>query len=183
MGLRRRPRGQAGGPGNDERAMPQLEFQDYAPQLVWLAISFTILYLLMAKLALPKIGRALARRQQKLEGDLARAEKLKAEAEAVLAAYQKAMADAKAQAQAELQKTAAELARAAAEREAALGAELGRRAAEAERRIQAAKTAALADTRGIAAGLAQDLARKLAGVELSPAAAEAAVARAEKERR
>lgn len=163
--------------------MPQLNFQDYAPQLIWLAISFTILYLLMAKLALPKIGWVLTRRQQKLEGDLARAEKLKGEAEGLLAAYQKAIADARAQAQAELAKASAELAKTAAEREAALGAELARRAAEAERRIQAAKTAALGDTRGMAAELAQGLARKLAGIELSRPAAEAAVARVEKERR
>lgn len=163
--------------------MPQLEFQDFVPQLVWLAICFTVLYLLMAKLALPRIGWVLARRQQKLEGDIARAEKLKGEAEAMLAAYQKAMADARAQAQAELQKTAAELASAAAAREAALGAELAKRTGEAERRINAAKQAALADTRGMAAELAQNLARKVAGVELPRAAAEAAVARAEKERR
>lgn len=163
--------------------MPQLNFQDYAPQLIWLAISFTILYLLMAKLALPKIGWVLARRQQKLEGDLARAEKLKGDAETVLAAYQKAMADARAQAQAEIQKTGAELAAAAAKREAALGVELARRGEEAERRILAAKNAALADTRGMAAELAQSLARKVAGVDLSRAAAEAAVARVEKERR
>ena len=163
--------------------MPQLEFHDYAPQLIWLAISFVVLYLLMAKLALPKIGWVLARRQQKLEGDIARAEKLKGEAEAMLAAYQKAMADARAQAQAELAKTSAELAKTAADREATLGAELARRAGEAERRIQAAKTAALADTRGMAAELAQGLARKLAGVELSRPTAEAAVARAEKDRR
>lgn len=163
--------------------MPQLEFQDFLPQLVWLAISFTVLYLLMAKLALPKIGWVLARRQQKLEGDIARAEKLKGEAEAMLAAYQKAMADARAQAQAELQKTSAELAAAAGAREATLGAELAKRAGEAERRIHAAKQAALADTRGMAAELAQNLARKVAGVELPRAAAEAAVARVEKERR
>jgi len=163
--------------------MPQLNFQDYAPQLIWLAISFTILYLLMAKLALPKIGWALARRQQKLEGDLARAEKLKGEAEAMLAAYQKAIADARAQAQAELQKTSAELAKAAAERETALGLELARRAAEAERRIAGAKAAALADTRGMAADLAQSLVRKVSGIELPRTSAEAAVARAEKERR
>ncbi len=162
--------------------MPQLNFQDYAPQLIWLAISFTVLYLLMAKLALPKIGWVLARRQQKLEGDLARAEKLKGDAETVLAAYQKAMADARAQAQAEIQKTGAELAAAAAKREAALGAELARRGEEAERRILAAKNAVLADTRGMAAELAQSLARKVAGLELPRAAAEAAVARVEKER-
>ena len=162
--------------------MPQLNFQDYAPQLIWLAISFTVLYLLMAKLALPKIGWVLARRQQKLEGDLARAEKLKGDAETVLAAYQKAMADARAQAQAEIQKTGAELAAAAAKREAALGAELAKRGAEAERRILEAKNAALADTRGMAAELAQSLARKVAGVELPRATAEAAVARVEKER-
>jgi F-type H+-transporting ATPase subunit b len=163
--------------------MPQLNFQDFAPQLVWLAIIFAVLYLLMAKLALPKIGWVLARRQQKLESDIARAEKLKGEAETVLAAYQKAMTDARTQAQAAIQKTAAELTEVAAKRETALGAELAKRAGEAERRIGAAKNAALADTRAMAVELAQSLARKVAGVELPQAAAEAAVAEAEKGRR
>lgn len=163
--------------------MPQLDFSTYAPQLIWLAITFVILYLLMAKLALPRIASALGDRQQKLESDLGRAERVKAEAEQVLAAYQKAMADARQQAQALTGRATAEMAADLAKREAAFTAELNARIAEAEKRILAAKDAALADTRAAAADLAQSIARKVAGVELSPSAAKEWVEAAAKERR
>ncbi|MFZ5791191.1 MAG: F0F1 ATP synthase subunit B' [Pseudomonadota bacterium] len=163
--------------------MPQLEFSTYAPQLIWLAITFTILYILMAKLALPKIAAALGERQQKIESDLSRAERVKAEAEEVLAAYQKTMAEARQQAQALTGQAAAEMAAELAKREAAFAAELNARTAEAEKRILAAKEAALADTRAVAADLAQTIARKIAGVELSPSAAKEWVEAAARERR
>lgn len=163
--------------------MPQLDFTTYSPQLIWLAITFTILYLLMAKLALPKITSTLGDRQQMLESDLGRAERVKAEAEQVLAAYQKAMADARHQAQVLTSQAAAEMAADLAKREAAFAAELNARAAEAEKRILAAKEAVFADTRAVAAELAQSIARKIAGVELSPSAAKEWVETAAKERR
>lgn len=163
--------------------MPQLDFTTYSPQLIWLAITFTILYLLMAKLALPRITSTLGDRQQMLESDLGRAERVKAEAEQVLAAYQKAMADARHQAQVLTSQAAAEMAADLAKREAAFAAELNARAAEAEKRILAAKEAAFADTRAVAAELAQSIARKIAGVELSPSAAKEWVETAAKERR
>ena len=83
-----------------EHGMPQLDISTFTPQLFWLAIWFVILYLLMAKLALPRVNRLIETRRQRREGDLARAAQLKADAEAASAAYQKALAEARAQAQA-----------------------------------------------------------------------------------
>ena len=163
--------------------MPQLEFSTYAPQLIWLAITFVVLYFLMAKLALPRIATALDKRQSKLEGDLTRAERVKAEAETVLAAYEKAMTDARVKAQAVTGQAAADVAAEFAKREAAFAAELNARTAEAEKRIIATKDAALAETRSVAAELAQTILRKVAGVELSPSAAKEWVEAAAKERR
>jgi len=163
--------------------MPQLDFSTYAPQLIWLAITFVVLYLLMAKLALPRIAATLGNRQNKLESDLARAERIKAEAEGVLAAYEKAMTDARTKAQAVTGQAAADMAAEFAKKEAAFVAELNARTAEAERRITAAKDQALSETRSVAAELTQSILRKVAGVELSAAAAKEWVEAAAKERR
>ena len=73
--------------------MPQLDISTFTPQLVWLAIWFVVLYLLMAKLALPRIARAMEARRRRREDDLARAAQLKAEADEASAAYQKTLAE------------------------------------------------------------------------------------------
>ena len=67
--------------------MPQLEVSTFVPQLVWLAITFVVLYLLMAGIGLPRVGGAIEARRRRVDDDLARAAQLKSEAEAVLAAY------------------------------------------------------------------------------------------------
>ena len=66
--------------------MPQLDYHTFVPQLVWLAITFVILYVLMATIALPKVRAAIEGRRHHLDGDLSRAATLKEEAEATLAA-------------------------------------------------------------------------------------------------
>jgi hypothetical protein len=80
--------------------MPQLEVSTFVPQLVWLAITFVILYLLMAGIGLPRVGGAIETRRRRIDDDLARAAQLKSEAETVLAAYQETLARARAEAQA-----------------------------------------------------------------------------------
>ncbi|HWA42952.1 MAG TPA: hypothetical protein VHA10_07060, partial [Hypericibacter adhaerens] len=122
-------------------------------------------------------------RQQKLEGDLARAERVKTEAESVLSAYEKAMTDARVKAQALTGQAAADVAAELAKREAAFATELNARTEEAEKRINATKDAALAETRNVAVELTQSIVRKVAGVELSPSAAKEWVEAAAKERR
>lgn len=159
--------------------MPQLNFADYPPQLIWLAITFVALYLIISRLALPRVGAALAARQAKLTEDLDRAEKLKAEAEATLAAYHKAIAEARAGGQAALKQAAADMAAEASRREAAFAAEIGARTKAAEDGIAAATAAALGDLRVVAGETARALVARLSGSEPDAAAVERALTAAE----
>ena len=163
--------------------MPQLVFADYAPQVVWLAITFVALYFILSRLALPGVARTLGERDGRLQGDLAAAEKLKAEADASLAAYQKAILEARVAAQAELKQAAADMAAEAAKRESALAAEMNARIKTAEASIAAAKKAAVADIRGLASEAARQLVGRLAGGEPTPGDVASAVAAAEREGR
>ena len=74
--------------------------QTFASQLVWLVITFVLLYVMMAKVALPRIGAHHRERQKHIDDDLAEAGALKTQSDAAIAAYEKALADARARAQA-----------------------------------------------------------------------------------
>ena len=163
--------------------MPQLVFADYAPQVVWLVITFVALYFVLSRLALPGVARTLGERDSRLQGDLAAAEKLKSEADAALAAYQEAIAQARFKAQAELKQAAADLAAEAAKREAALAADMNARIKTAEASIVAAKNAAVSDIRGLAGEAARQLVARLVGSEPAPGDVASAVAAAEREGR
>ena len=162
--------------------MPQLHFADFAPQLVWLAITFVILYALMAKLALPKIGQVIDARQARIAADLDRAAKLKDEAAGMLAAYEKALADARAQAQATIRAAAETVQKEAESRESALAKKLATDTQAAETRIRAARDSAMAGLTRMAAEITRAAAEKLIGQPIGDAVATAAVAAAAKER-
>ncbi|MDY0871327.1 F0F1 ATP synthase subunit B family protein [Dongia rigui] len=162
--------------------MPQFDPAIFSPLLVWLVVTFVALYVLMSKFALPKVATIIDQRSERIEGNLAKAEQLKSDAAAVLAAYEKAIADAKAQAQAELAKAAAEIAAETARREADFAKRLGEQTRAAEGRIKSAQADAMAQVRAIASDLAAGIATKLTGASVDQASAGAAVEAAIKER-
>jgi F-type H+-transporting ATPase subunit b len=162
--------------------MPQLDFSTYASQLFWLLVTFVLLYFLMRRLALPRVDRAIGARRSRIETDLGEAEQLKREAETVLAAYQKSLSDARAQAQATLRMTIEQAAAEAAERQRRFAAELAAETEAAERQIAAAKERALADIRNVAVEAAGAVSEKLVGAPAEAAALAAAVDRALRER-
>ncbi len=118
--------------------MPQLDPLVFVPQLVWLAISFVILYLLLARLALPRIGDAIEARQDRIAHDLDTAATLKSEAEAVLRAYERTMAEARSEAQSEIARAAEQRAQESAARQA----EPPSSAPRSRRRVRPSSTAA-----------------------------------------
>jgi F-type H+-transporting ATPase subunit b len=165
-----------------EGGMPQLNFHDFPPQLVWLAISFVVLYVLMARVALPKVGEVLQKRADRIKDDLDRASSLKAETDKIIAAYEKALTDARNHAATVSRDTAAALAQKAAERQAMVGAELEVRIKSAEANIAAARARAMAEIQTVAADIAADATQRLVGLQVSPADAVLAAAAALKER-
>lgn len=143
--------------------MPQLNPATFAPQIFWLVVTFVALYLVMAKVALPRVGNAIETRANKISGDLDQAAKLKAQAEQVSAAYQKALADARAGAMDIGRQTAAKLAATSAERQAKLAADLTARIKSAEAEIARAKASAMANLVDVAGEAAASAATKLIG--------------------
>ncbi|HWA48617.1 MAG TPA: F0F1 ATP synthase subunit B' [Dongiaceae bacterium] len=162
--------------------MPQFDPSTFGPQLFWLLVTFVTLYLLMSRLVLPRITDILGQREDRIDGNLRRAETLKEEADQVLAAYQKAISDARAQAQAALNQAAAEITAGAARREAEFGKKMAAETAAAEARIRAAKTQALADVRGVATEVAALMVGKLTGGQVDGGSAGQAVDSVMKER-
>ena len=162
--------------------MPQLEVSTFVPQLFWLAVTFGLLFLLMAKIGLPRVSGLIEARRHRVDDDLARAAQLKSEAEAVLAAYQETLAKARAEAQAAVRETTERMAAEAAERQRQLGESLARQTAEAERQIVAAKQRALSQMHDIATEVARSVTEKVTGSAADPASLAAAVERAIAER-
>src|ERR1700675_4126567 len=81
-------------------AFPPFQSEHFPSQLMWLAVSFVLLYVLMSKVALPRIGAIFAERSRRIGDDLKAAERLKEQSDAAHAAYEKALADARSRAQA-----------------------------------------------------------------------------------
>jgi F-type H+-transporting ATPase subunit b len=155
--------------------MPQLDPAGFLPQLFWLLVTFVVLYVLMKRLAVPQVGRAIEARRQRLDGDLGRAGELKAAAETVLAAYEKTLSSARAEAQATLRETSERMAAQAAERQRQLAATLAQQVAAAELRIAAGRDDALVEIRGIAVDVGRAVVEKLTGAAPDAARMEAAV--------
>jgi F-type H+-transporting ATPase subunit b len=161
--------------------MPQLNPLDWAPQLIWLVITFSILYLLMKRVALPRIGAVIEMRAQRIRKDLEAADRLRRETQEAIAAYEQALAEAKARAHAIAQDGRNRLKEEVAAERAALEHDLAAKSTEAEARIHAAKMSALKEVNAVAAETASEIVRRLIGLAPSAPEVASAVAAARKE--
>ncbi|MFP3921133.1 MAG: F0F1 ATP synthase subunit B' [Dichotomicrobium sp.] len=158
--------------------MPQLEFADYAPQLIWLLITFVALYLLMARVALPRIATVLEERKDRIANDLAQAEQLRQETDEAIAAYEQALADAKAKANAIAQQTRDKLNEELERERASVEAEVAEKLERAEAEIARTKQEALSHVEEIARETTAALVEQLLGEQVSQQALDDAVSRA-----
>lgn len=155
--------------------MPQLDFSTFAPQLVWLAITFTILYIVINKFALPRIGGTIEQRSGKIASDLDRAQGLKEDTEKAIASYEKALAEAKAKAHAIGQETREKLSAEVEAERLQADAMIAEKVAAAEKTIAATKTRAMGEVNKIATDLASEIVSDLTGSKLSATAVAKAV--------
>ncbi|MCC7166742.1 MAG: F0F1 ATP synthase subunit B' [Rhodospirillales bacterium] len=158
--------------------MPQLDVATFPSQLFWLAVSFAVLYVILATLVMPRVGTVLDERQRRIDDSLDRAAQLKSEAEAAVAAYEEALAEARAKAHDTLRDAQARLQAETDGKLKALAERLGDEVKAAEARIAQARDQALQGVRALAAETAGQLARKLAGADIDAAKLDQAVGRA-----
>jgi F-type H+-transporting ATPase subunit b len=144
-------------------AFPPFDSSTFASQILWLAITFGLFYVLMAKVALPRIGGILENRHQKIAADLEAANRLKAESEAAGAAYEKSLSEARQKAQAIASETNKALTASVEAKRHDAETGLAAKVAEAETRIADIKTTAMAQVDEIAEHKADALVSSLIG--------------------
>lgn len=161
--------------------MPQFDPSSFASQLFWLAVTFVILYIVVSRFAIPRIGEVMEQRQKMIDDDLDRAQQFKAETDEAIKTYEKALAGARAQAHDLLRQAHDEITKASEARNREVGAKLATQIKEGEARIAKARDEALASVKDIAASAAVATAEKLVGVSPDQSAVDAAIQSAMKE--
>ncbi len=156
---------------------PPFNPDHFASQLLWLAITFGVLYVVMSRVALPRIGAILEGRRGQIDADLREAEALQQRTDAAVADFEAKLAQARANSQAIAEETRQGIRADIDARRKAVEAELAGKLGEAEARIRASKTGALTQVDEIAAATAREVVGLLGG-DTTADKARAAVARA-----
>jgi F-type H+-transporting ATPase subunit b len=153
-----------GAEGGPKAPFPPFQKDTFASQLVSLAIAFVALYLIVSRVALPRVGSLLDERQNKIDGDLAEAQTLKEETDRALKAYESELAAARSRAQAISTETREKLNAASDAERKTLEERLTLKLAEAEKTIASTREKAMSNVRGIAADAAAAIVQRLSGV-------------------
>ena len=150
--------------GGHKAPFPPFQKDTFASQLVSLLIAFVALYLIVSRIALPRVGKTIDDRQAAIERDLAAAQKLKDESDAALKAYESELAAARSRAQAIGGETREKLNAASEAERKTLEDALSVKLVQAEKTIAATRQTAMSNVRGIAAEAASAIVQRLTGV-------------------
>jgi F-type H+-transporting ATPase subunit b len=161
--------------GHHATVFPPFDASTFPSQILWFALTFGALYLLMSRVALPQIGSIIDKRKARIEGDLKEAERLRGETDKAVAAYEQALADARANAHAIAEETRASIKADLDGKRKAVEEDLSKKVAEAEARISANKEQAMSRVSEIASETATALVSQLTG-EANASEVNAAVA-------
>jgi F-type H+-transporting ATPase subunit b len=151
-------------PSGSHEQFPPFRRDTLASQLFWFAITFIALYVFMAKIGLPHVGGIIRERHGRIAGDLAATNRHKADAEAAIAAYEKALSEARTRAQAIAAATHDQLNAEAQQTRKALEERLNAKLVDAESAIAATKKKAMENVRAIAVDAAATIVSRLTGV-------------------
>jgi F-type H+-transporting ATPase subunit b len=162
--------------GGHKGPFPPFNSETYASQLIWLVLTFVALYVVMSKLALPRIKGIIDARHGRIASDLAEAQRLKEGAEAATVAYEKVLADARNNAQGIAAKNRDKLMAAADERRKATEDRLNKKLEEADKAIAATKAAAMGNVKTIATDAASAIVQQLIGAAPDAKAVDTAIA-------
>jgi F-type H+-transporting ATPase subunit b len=161
--------------GHGKAGFPPFQKETFASQLVSFAIAFALLYFIVSRFALPRVGGIIAAREGTIEKDLAEAQKLKDESDQALKAYETELAEARARAQAIGAETRDKLNAQADSERKALEASLAAKLTDAEKTIAATRATAMGNVRSIAADAAGAIVTRLTGVTPDAKAVDSAV--------
>lgn len=142
---------------------PAFRTETFAGQILWLAISFGLLYYVMSKVALPRVRHILEDRRVRIAADLEQAAEFRSHADEAGKAYELSLAEARAKAQAIAQETRAALATEADIRRKALEADLAGKIAASEATIRERTESAMSNVRDVAAEAAAAIVERLTG--------------------
>lgn len=157
--------------GEKKAGLPQFDATTFPRQLFWLAIVFTLMYVVFATKTLPSIGGVIEKRRDHISGDLRAAEGLKAQIDAVRGEYESAIAKAQADAQKMMADITADHKRSAEAQDAAFKAKSEEAAKALEAKLDAGRGRIVADLNVLAADLAVDITNRVAGVKADTSAA------------
>jgi F-type H+-transporting ATPase subunit b len=153
--------------GAQPKVFPPLDAGTFVPQLVWLALTLGLLYVLLRRVVLPRVGEAIEERADRIKRDLEQAEKLRAETEDALANYEQALAEARAKSNAMAKSMRDKLTAEVDKERAKVDAAIATKLSEAERRIADTKAKALGSVGDIAGDVAGAIVARLIGKEVS----------------
>ena len=159
----------AAGAANAEKksGLPQLNVHDFAPQLIWLALTFGILYFLLSRVSLPRIGEVIEERRDSIQRDLDEAARLKGETEKALAGYEQARAEARSKAGGFAREIQERVTSEADKERTKVETQITAKLAEADARISTLKARALSGINDIAAETAGAVVNRLIGQDAS----------------
>ncbi len=156
---------QGGGHGT---VFPPMDPTTFASQILWLALTFGALYMIMSRISLPRIGEVVEERAERIQRDLDEAERMKTETEVALADYERSLAEAKSKANGIAAQERARVKEDTDRARAQADEQDAKTMSDAEARIAKSKTAALASVNEIAAETAGSVIDKLIGSKASP---------------